>query len=407
MFQTKFFFHTTLLLFYSIGVIISQAYQKLSLKSIKKENGTIWAMLVAGSFSFNNYRHQADVCHAYQALSAHGVPDSNIIVMMVDDIAYSPENSKKGVIQNILNGPNVYLNVPKDYTGDQVNPENFISVLEGDDKLLKLGKKVIRSGPNDYIFIYFTDHGSPGLIFFPNATLSATRLNNVLKKMKSNNKFKKMLIYLEACESGSMFENLLQNNSNIFAMTASDSKSPSYACCYDDVLNTFVADCFSLNWLNNTDNLRFLKTETVENVFEIVKNETVLSRVSKFGDLSISKMPLSEFQGDKPFERCKHASKPVCDTFVSSRDVPLYTFEKKISKAKGEVKVKLSTEYDLLKKARSFIKASMLKVIKEIALEKDHFLQIWSQKLTLTQHECYEVLFDNFHKHCFNVLEVC
>ena len=34
---------------------------------------------------------QADVCHAYQVLKEHGVPDENIVVMMYDDIAHSPE----------------------------------------------------------------------------------------------------------------------------------------------------------------------------------------------------------------------------------------------------------------------------------------------------------------------------
>jgi hypothetical protein len=39
---------------------------------------------------------QADVCHAYQIVSAHGVPDDHIIVMMYDDIAKNPENPTKG-----------------------------------------------------------------------------------------------------------------------------------------------------------------------------------------------------------------------------------------------------------------------------------------------------------------------
>ena len=34
---------------------------------------------------------QADVCHAYQILIKNGVPAENIITMMVDDIAHSPE----------------------------------------------------------------------------------------------------------------------------------------------------------------------------------------------------------------------------------------------------------------------------------------------------------------------------
>lgn len=48
-----------------------------------------WAVLVAGSNGWYNYRHQADVCHAYQILHKNGIPDSNIIVMMYDDIANS------------------------------------------------------------------------------------------------------------------------------------------------------------------------------------------------------------------------------------------------------------------------------------------------------------------------------
>ena len=46
------------------------------------------AILVAGSNGWENYRHQADVCHAYQILHRNGISDSNIIVMMYDDLAH-------------------------------------------------------------------------------------------------------------------------------------------------------------------------------------------------------------------------------------------------------------------------------------------------------------------------------
>lgn len=50
-----------------------------------------WAVLVAGSKGWYNYRHQADVCHSYQILHKYGIPDSNIIVMMYDDLAKNIE----------------------------------------------------------------------------------------------------------------------------------------------------------------------------------------------------------------------------------------------------------------------------------------------------------------------------
>lgn len=50
-----------------------------------------WAVLVAGSNGWYNYRHQSDVCHSYQILHKNGIPDSNIVVMMYDDIARNIE----------------------------------------------------------------------------------------------------------------------------------------------------------------------------------------------------------------------------------------------------------------------------------------------------------------------------
>jgi hypothetical protein len=59
-----------------------------------------WAVLVAGSNGWGNYRHQADVCHAYQVLKAGGLKDERIIVLMYDDIASNVENPHPGTVVN-------------------------------------------------------------------------------------------------------------------------------------------------------------------------------------------------------------------------------------------------------------------------------------------------------------------
>lgn len=87
----------------------------------QKWNASIWALLVAGSNEYYNYRHQADVCHAFHVLKEHGIPESNIIVMMYDDIAHSEDNPTPGVILNQPGGSNVYAGVPKDYTNREVS----------------------------------------------------------------------------------------------------------------------------------------------------------------------------------------------------------------------------------------------------------------------------------------------
>lgn len=46
-------------------------------------NGDIWVVLVAGSNGYYNYRHQADVLHAYQLVQKiHQIPKERIILFM-------------------------------------------------------------------------------------------------------------------------------------------------------------------------------------------------------------------------------------------------------------------------------------------------------------------------------------
>ena len=53
----------------------------------------------------------------------------------------------------------------QDYTGKEVNVDNFFVVILGDKDYVKGGSgKVVHSGPNDHIFIYYTDHGGPGVL---------------------------------------------------------------------------------------------------------------------------------------------------------------------------------------------------------------------------------------------------
>jgi legumain len=141
-----------------------------------------WAVIVAGSNGYWNYRHQADACHAYQIVKKGGIPESNIIMMAYDDVANSPENPFPGKLFNKPDGHDVYEGCNIDYTGSSVNPSNFLSILKGDASGVHGGNgKVLKSDGNSKVFIYFTDHGAPGLIAFPSQYLYANDLNNALE----------------------------------------------------------------------------------------------------------------------------------------------------------------------------------------------------------------------------------
>ena len=143
-----------------------------------------WAVLVAGSNTYSNYRHQADVAHAYQILKGQGIPAENIIYMAYDDVADNSRNPLKGQLFNKTNGENVYDASVVDYKGRDVTAEKFLAVLTGDEATA--GGKVLKSNAESQVFIYYTDHGAPNLVAFPSGGyLYADKLSAALQEMQS------------------------------------------------------------------------------------------------------------------------------------------------------------------------------------------------------------------------------
>ncbi|XP_051967983.1 legumain-like [Xyrauchen texanus] len=249
-----------------------------------------WVLLAAGSKDWDNYRHQADVCHAYQIIHGSGIPDEQIVVMMYDDIAYNHENPMKGNIINEPNGPNVYQGVQKDYTGNDVSAENFLAVLRGDSGAVKTRgpKKVLNSGSNDTILIYLSDHGAPGMFAFPKSTLYAHDLIDTVTEMSSNQQFSKMVIYMESCYSGSMLQGL-PSSCNVYGISASTPTESSYACFYDERRNACLADLFSVSLFQHVET-HDRRWTTLESQFQFLKNEVKKSTPCKYGNMNKRKI---------------------------------------------------------------------------------------------------------------------
>nr|VZI51659.1 unnamed protein product [Spirometra erinaceieuropaei] len=241
-----------------------------------------WAVLVAGSNGWWNYRHQADISHAYQILLRNGFLEDHIIVFMYDDIAHNHHNPFPGKIFNDYSHTDVYQGVKIDFKQENVTVKNFLDVLLG--KASKDGQPYLNTGPEDYVFINLVDHGAPGLFCFPEEEMFADDFIDALRKMHQNKRYKQMAIYVEACESGSLFENLLRNDSNILGVTAATSQESSYACfCDDPSIDSCLGDEFSVNWMQFLANTTLPNTNIREMVEE-VRKETKMSTVCVFGE---------------------------------------------------------------------------------------------------------------------------
>jgi len=294
-----------------------------------------WAVIVAGSKSYGNYRHQSDACHAYHITKDFGIPDERIIMFFYDDIAHSSSNPFPGKIFNKPTekgtpGIDVYAGCKKDYTGSQVTPSNFVKVLTGDSSA---PGSVLQSTSEDNVFVNFVDHGGTGIIAFPSGTMSATMLNSALKKMHSKNMYKKLVFYMEACEAGSMFENLIPTDMNIYVTTASNAKESSWGtyCPPDDMVNgvhlkSCLGDLYSVNWMQNADQVG--KQETLAEQFTIIKKDTTKSHVMQYGDLDFTSDPIGDFMGDKTnlsmSRKSLDSEIPTDSGAVASRDIPIH-----------------------------------------------------------------------------------
>ncbi|XP_073992953.1 legumain-like [Rhodnius prolixus] len=377
----------------------------------KPGGGKIWAFLVAGSDGYGNYRHQADVCHAYQILHSNGIPDENIIVMMADDIAYNSQNPTPGVIINSPGGKDVYHGVPKDYTGKNVNPQTFLHVLTGNKSaVLGIGSgRVIESEPNDHIFVNFVDHGGPGVLCFPDDDLAADDLIKALKSMAHNSQFSKLVLYVEACYSGSMFDNLLDDDLNIFVTTAADPFESSYACYYDDKRNTYLGDFFSVNWMEDMSSESLVHND-LHHQFERVRTRTNTSHVEEYGDLDIGNTKLEDVLGLKKKSvnsvENEIKSEPMIDVF-DNLHVPIQILKNQLEKYTDASKRKeLKTKLHTLEKKRSEVDSVVEKIINNLLdLDEDakDEIRIGRHSLNKQNFPCYKKLYSLFSEKCFNL----
>ena len=260
-----------------------------------------YAVLVAGSNSYLSYGHQSSVYHAYHILINNGMPAENIIVFAYDDIANNPQNPLPGQVFNHPDGEDVYAGVKIDYKGEEVNPENFLGVITGDEsRVTAQTVKVLKTTEEDNIFIYFTDHGSVGLIAFPDEYLYAEDLMTALNTMYDKKMYHHLVFYLDACESGSMFEAILPDNLRIYAVTAGGTGEycGSEAVVHGVNIGACLGSEFSVRWMEDTES-HDLYTRTLEEQYNYLVQSVFGSGVLKFGDLSFTNENLIDFFGER------------------------------------------------------------------------------------------------------------
>merc|ERR1712054_373670 len=235
-------------------------------------------------------------------MGANGIKEDHIIMFAYDDIANNPSNPFPGKLYNKPDptgpGVDVYEGCNIDYKGADVTPQNFMDVLTG-----KASGKKLESTSEDNVFIFFSDHGAPGLIAFPGSagTLHKADLQSTLQTMSDKKMFNKLTFYLESCESGSMFQDM--SIPGVYALSAANPTESSWGSyCGSEAkvngksINSCLGDLFSVSWMEEAD-ASDMTTETLDAQYSTLVSLVTRSDVMQWGDTSFTDDKMSEFIG--------------------------------------------------------------------------------------------------------------
>lgn len=206
----------------------------------KKEGN--YAILVAASTGWRNYRHQADVLDIYQTLKKHGYDDDHIILIWEGDILTDTNNKYPNEVRVKPDGENLYKDVVVDYRTSTLQPKDLINIMSGIET--ERTPNVLKATSKDNIFIFWSGHGNDGVLCLDRYNLYDNAIDNAFKDMFLKNKYRKIFWVIEACYSGSIAEACV-NTPGLLMLTAANASETSKADIMDPKMNIWLSNGFT------------------------------------------------------------------------------------------------------------------------------------------------------------------
>ncbi|KAJ9620159.1 glycosylphosphatidylinositol anchor biosynthesis [Taxawa tesnikishii (nom. ined.)] len=221
-----------------------------------------WAVLVSTSRFWFNYRHMANVLSLYRTVKRLGIPDSQIILMLPDDMACNPRNTFAGSVFNDKSrGLDLYDDkgeegmggIEVDYRGYEVTVENFIRLLTDRWPADYPRSKRLMTDDRSNILIYMTGHGGNEFLKFQDAEeISSFDLADAFEQMWEKKRYNELLFMIDTCQANTMYSAFY--TPNIIATGSSAIHQSSYSHHADQDVGVAVIDRWTYY------NLEFLET---------------------------------------------------------------------------------------------------------------------------------------------------
>ena len=206
-----------------------------------------YAVLVAASEGWKNYRHQADVLGMYHYLKGMGYDDDHIILIMADDIAHNERNPLQRVIRRELDGENLYEDVHIDYQLGDLTLNDLKQILTGEPS--EAYPVTLGSSANDNVLFFWSGHGTQqGWKWKETENLNA----DFAREMFADMKFRKMFAIIETCYSGGVAQDCT-GIPGLLMMTAANPYETSKADAFDNELQVYLSNTFTSSILSQLE----------------------------------------------------------------------------------------------------------------------------------------------------------
>ncbi|XP_062516000.1 GPI-anchor transamidase-like [Corticium candelabrum] len=281
-----------------------------------------WAVIVCSSRYWFNYRHVANALSIYRSVKRLGIPDSQIILMLSDDIACNPRNPIPGAIFNSAGDRlNVYGDdVEVDYRGYEVTVENVIRVLTGRVPPDTPRSKRLLSDERSNVLVYLTGHGGDGFLKFQDSEeIASVELANTFEQMWQKRRYHELFFMIDTCQAVSMYQKFY--SPNILAAASSQIGQDSLSHNADPEIGVYMIDRFTYYTLRFLEQVTATSKATMGQLFRSYDASLVMSKPGFRTDLfrrNIDEVLITDFLGSVRNVQLMHG-RPVVVT--SNRNV--------------------------------------------------------------------------------------
>lgn len=282
----------------SVGTTVSDRIRPLSNSGSFRNN---WVVILDTSRFYTNYRHASNALSIYMSARRLGVPDSQIILLLADDVACNPRNPAPGtIVGQQTQRKNLYPpDIQVDFRGTEVTVDTVRRLLTGRQSPWTPRNKRLMSDGDSHVFVYITGHGGDGFLKFHDfEEITSEELADAVFQMHLQKRYKRLVFVADTCQAGTLFKHLY--TPNVVAIGCSQKSQNSYSHHSDPLLGTFVMDRFTHYAIQYLNGLSFQSDDSFSQLLATLTPEKLGSSIdvrTLLVNATLDDLPVVSFLG--------------------------------------------------------------------------------------------------------------